>query len=444
LTEFRIKNLLSSTRNKVIIIAALAVTAAILLITKFYLKDKKTTSEENGSVIGDLIRSNQTTKPNLEILEKTLDGGIDSVFANFGIKKEWITTNYNPKIFKTQSKTPAKDVEWFSKEILIPKELSTIEVNLDLASYIGASGLSSIVNEDITTKDITINVKNPDTTKTSPLAKISVKHSDKVTRDAGIFAVILDNIGDYNEEEVDKYLINKFEFSYVFPRSLDRVNLQTKLLQNKKDVLINLTIGEKDNYDTDFHSGLDEKQIKEKIKSFSSDYPSISTVILTRTSGDVPKNKMQLIADELGKFNIKVISDSALVKLLTKADEDSKDKISIIVSGLKTKASLNKTAITMLKIEPDEFEKFYSEILVLKKLGYRFYNMNDYLKEEYERQKKETEKLKLEQEKKTVEKKVEKKNQVKKPEKKTPENKSGDKKKTNTKSKTTTTDKKKK
>ncbi len=429
----KIKNFFSSFRNKVIIIIALISLASVLLITKVFLKNDNSTGDDK-KISWDVTDSDKPALPNLELLQKSLDGNIDSVLSGFGIKKEWITTLYNQHGEKTTAKNTTKEAEWFTKSVMIPKDLSSIEVNLDLSSYIKSSGLVLSGNEDIITKDITLIINNPDTVKSRlPLAKISVAHSDKITRESAVFCFIINGLGDYSTEEIDKLVINKPEFSYVFPRNLDEIDVQNKLLQNKKDILINLTVGGRENYDTDFNISLDEKAIRERVKSFSSDYPSVSTVILTKAEAEVQPSAISRIADEFTKYNIKVITDSSLTKLLTPAEEDSKDKAAILSTNLKAKARLIKNIVTLVKLSPEEFERFYNDVLMLKKSGYKFCSYSEYLTKAAEldkQQKEKEEKLKQEEEKRLAD----KKKQTEK--KKQPEKKSTDKKKTETKKKT--------
>jgi hypothetical protein len=130
---------------------------------------------------------------------------------------------------------------------------------------------------------------------------------------------------------------------------------------------------------------------------------------------------MILLAGELAKYNITVLSDNELAKLLTPAEEESTDKLNLISSAIKSKASFAGSMITMLNVTPEEFNEFYDRIGLLKKLGYRFSNFSEYYsrKTELEKKKKEQEeKLKKEQaEKKQQEKKktdVKKKTEIKK------------------------------
>ena len=131
-------------------------------------------------------------------------------------------------------------------------------------------------------------------------------------------------------------------------------------------------------------------------------------------------------------------------------------KFQFYLINLRTKSALTKSIVVVIRLEPDEIEKFYNEVLILKKLGYKFMNYSEFVIKaaelERERSEKEAklkeEKLKEEkkkQEKKQPEKKQPEKKQDKKkqPEKKSTDKKSTDKKKTENK-KPTTNDKKKK
>ncbi len=432
MTKSKIADFFKSFRKKALLVISLLVIAGVLLAAKYFLGGGSVSGPKGDLSVDDSGRVH--TKDTADI-GKILDEGVDSVLSIFGIKKDWITTSYNPSKKQTDPKHITKDAEWFSKNVLIPGELSSIEVNADLSSYFNSLGLITNVDEDILTKNIMLSVRPGDTLHHElPLAVVSVKHSEKVHRDNAVICVIISNIADYKEEEIEKLLLNKTEFSYIFPRSLDEIDTQNKLLHSKKDVLINLTIGGKDNYDTDFNTDLDDKQMREKVKSFTSDFPLVRSVVVTRSGPEVPQSEMNLLADELGKYNITVLGDNDLTKLLTQAEEESADKLNIVFSNIRSKAALAGSMITMLRISPEEFGSFYEQISVLKKLGYRFFDFSEfyYRKTEMEKKKKEREdKLKQEQvEKKLQEKKkteIKKKTETKK---KTDTKKPTDKKKT--------------
>ncbi len=433
----KIKEFFKSFRNKVIVIVALIVVASALLLSKFVLNKDTNNDRSISTIISDSPDdNNKPRKIDIEQVKAMLSPGIDSVLRNFGIKNEWISVAGDEKTQKKGSKPVNKDAELFTKNILIPADLSTIEVNADVSSYARSLGLRSSVNEDIITKDIELFISTGDTTAGRlPLARLNIIHSDKIHRESSIICVIINNVTDYTPEEVDKLLINKNEFSFVFPRNLDDINLQNKLLHSKKDVIINMTVGGKDNYETDFNSGMDEKTIHDRVKSFSIDFPTVPTVLLTKKDAEVPPQVMTAITNDFATYKIKVINDFELVQLLTNAEEESNEKFNVFKVNLKNKGALAKSILTAVSVSKDDFAKFYDDVLTLKKLGYKFYNFSDFAskKDEFEKQeqvkqdKAKEEKQKLDEQKKLSDQK--KKNEQKKQDVKKKEQKKTDTKK---------------
>ena len=437
----KIKVFFKSFRNKVIVIIALLVVTAVLFVSKYVLKSETTDDKNTINTTTDADDEKIPGKPDIEHLKAALSPGIDSVLRNFGIKAEWIKNEStgsqgDNKTQKKENKQPQKDAVPIVKTIIIPADLTSIEVNADLAGYFNSLGLTSAVNEDIITKDIVISVANPDTANKLPLAKINVIHSDKIHRESAIVCVIINNITEYSDEDIDKFLINKTEISFVFPRNLDEIDLQNKLLHSKKDVIINLTVGGRENYETNFNASMDEKAIHERVKSFSVDFPTVTTVILTRKDNDIDPKLFTAISNDLASYKIRVIPDNELAQLLSKAEDESKDKYNLLAVNLKTKGNLSKSIITSIAVNTDDFTSFYDEILKLKKLGYKFYNFSDFSskKETFEKEEQlRQDKTKEELQKKQNEKKLADKKQT---DKKTDTKKKTDKKKTEIKKKT--------
>lgn len=455
----KIKEFFKSFRNKVVVIIALVTVAAVLLLSKFVLNNNSSSENDpSGNVTAINDENTSPGKPDIELLRRNLSPGIDSVLRNFGIKNEWIKNewikNESPGVtndVKSQKKTlknTTNPAELFVKNVIIPNDLTSIEVNADLTGYLSSLGLGTSVNEDIISKDIVITVNNPDSAIKLPLAKLNISHSDKIHRESAIVCVIINNITEYSIEDVDKFLINKSEFSFVFPRSLDEIDLQNKLLHSKKDVIINLTVGGRENYETDFNASMDEKAILDRVKSFSVDFPTVTSVILTKKDSEADPKLIASIINHLSSYRIKVIPDTELAQLVTKAEDESKEKYTLFASNLKTKGSLAKSVITSIAVSKDDFGLFYDEILRLKKLGYKFYNFAEYSakkeafeKDELLRQEKSKEELlKKQTEKKQTEKKqLDKKTDTKKKtevKKKTDVKKPTEKKKTEPKKKT--------
>jgi hypothetical protein len=316
-------------------------------------------------------------------LRPKIDRDIDSIFYNFGMKKEWITTTYpQDKLQKQKRDNP--NVQWFVKYILIPKEVSSAQINLDLTSYVNYMGLRDSVFEDIKTADLVMYLTTPEDTSSSqsgmPLAKILINHSEKVVRESCTFVIVL-NISRYRHDpNVDYLLTNSNEFSYIFPRNPDEIEFQNKLIQLKKDIILNLFIGKNDNIDADFNTGMDDKEIRQKARSIILDYPNIRTYYLTRIDSALQLGTIySSIGSEFQKYSGIIIPDSLITRLLSKSEEDSKHKLELIIDRLKSKIGTVSKVITFLTIPNDELLNFYDEVMNLKKLGCKFYTYNQYV-----------------------------------------------------------------
>ena len=133
----KIKDFFKSFRNKVIVIIALIVVVSALLISKYVLnKDTSSTRNEVPGLTDESKDNSEVKKVDIEQLKVVLSTGIDSVLRNFGIKNEWITNSNDEKNRKKGSKPQNKDAELFVKNVLIPNDLTSIEVNADISSYL--------------------------------------------------------------------------------------------------------------------------------------------------------------------------------------------------------------------------------------------------------------------------------------------------------------------
>jgi len=364
--------------------------------------------------------NNGSNNINIDVLAERCDRDIDSILYNFGIKKEWVSTvytsgksqnvNQDKSVKQQKIKKENPNVKWFSKDVIIPKDLTTAEINLDLATYINFLGLDAVVNEDIRTTAINFAIYAPsDTSRDNsvPLAKINITPTDKIKREAGSLILIINRINDFKKEQLENILNTVNEFSFIFPRNPEEIELQNKLIQMKKDVLVNLTIGADDNYDADFRIGMDEKEVKQKVKSINSDFPSVKTAIISKINPQVPNDIIfRIVTEEFQKNGIKAFRDTILTKLLSKDEEDSDNKIQIIVSRIKDKALLAGKVIAELSFSNDEFISFLNEVQNLKKRGYKFYTLTEYTVRE--KQKEEKEKIEAEAKEKELKKEIKK------------------------------------
>lgn len=403
------RNLLfKSFRFRIILIAVLILFAGgIFILSKILLKNHSVNTDSGLQNRLNEQKTDNNTNIDINVLSGRCDRDIDSIFYNFGIKKEWITTQYSgdkTSLQKTdkQTKPPASkkeapNVKWFSKTVLIPKDLTTAQINLDLTSYVSNLALPFRVDEDIRTTAIYFKIDSPGDTSSGgiPLASINIIPNDKIKRDGGILVLIINQISNFKKEQLENILNTANEFSFIFPRNPEEIELQNKLLQLKKDVLVNLTVGTSDNYDADFRIGMDDKDLKQKVKSIASDFPSVRTAVLSKINPQVPNDLVfNLISDELRKNGIKAFRDSILTKPLSKEEEDSDNKIQLLTSRLEDKSVRAGSVIAILNLSNDDFLNFYADVQNLKKRGFKFYSFTAYMdrlqqKEEKENKQKE-------------------------------------------------------
>jgi septum formation inhibitor MinC len=121
----------------------------------------------------------------------------------------------------------------------------------------------------------------------------------------------------------------------------------------------------------------------------------------------------ELISGEFRKNGIKVYLDTMITKLLSKDEEDSDNKIQLIVKRIKEKAAQSGKVISILNLTNDEFVDFYNAVQNLKKLGYKFYTLTRFAEKEQERLDREKEKKEEELKKQPKETKKEVKKNVK-------------------------------
>jgi hypothetical protein len=396
LQELKPKSLLKSFRFRILIIIFLVLSAAVLFY--FWLKRPASVNSFTSNKINSENHQSNELEINYDLLKDRIDKNIDSILFTFNIKKEWINTlHLGDKPVRTkQEKTKSEPIkaQWFIKNVTIPKDLISTEVNLDLSCYLNSTGLRFIVHEDIKTADLEIFIYPPkDTMMNGPvLSKINIVHSEKVNRETGNCVLILNNIWEYKSAEIDDIMNSFTEFSFVFPRNLEQIDLQNKLIQLKKDVLVNLTIGEKDKPETDFSTGMEDKEIKQGVKSFITDFHYLKTVVLTRTNPAIPKEKIfSQITEELNKYNVTVIPDTMITKL-SPNDEESKNKIGTLISLMKSKSINDRVFIGLVSLSYEELKTFCNEISTMKKSGYRFYSLSQYLSKQEQIKKKEMQK----------------------------------------------------
>ena len=386
----------ASKNLKLVILSLLIITILILAFFLFIKKPSGNTNQKSTEKKSDT----ENNFPDLATVKAGLDSRIDSILFEFGIKKEWIITAYaNQQSKKKEQKKISGEL--FSKTVTIPKELPSIEINIDITSYLNSAGLRSVVNEDILTKDIVIDIfARDDSTSQKNLARVQLNHSDKVSRQTATCVFILSGLQEFDAKELEEIINLTSEFSYLLPKNLDDVDLQNKLINAKRNVLMEFSIAGSAIEEAELYSGMPEKDIKTKIKTFTNDFPSIKYVLLSSKDKSAGVLSVKKIAEEeMIRLGLKVISDSVLTETI-KEDEKG-DKIKLILEKIHTKSNSSSLLISKLWLDPSQLKNFYSEVLTLKKKGYKFYTLSEYLTKEEQSIKKEKQKLEEEKNKQT-------------------------------------------
>ncbi len=394
---------LKSFRLKILVVVVLAVLAAGLLwLGGFFEKSGSDSTNMFESLNGETNNGSKTV--NVDALAEKCNRDVDSILFNFGIRKEWIRTSFPPvkNQLTEQNESPRQQesgqkpgVRWFTKDISIPQDITTAEINLDLTTYVNFLGLRAVVNENIRTTAIYFAIYPPSDTGRSekmPLAKINITPTNGIKRTAGSLVLIISRINEFSKENLENILSTAGEFSFIFPRNPEDVELQNKLIQLKKDVLVNLTVGMSDNFDADFRIGMDEKEIKQRVKSIISDFPLVRTAILSKSSPEVPDDIIfRILTEEFRSNGTKAFRDTILTKLMNDGEEPDDNSVRTMIDRLKEKASLKGKVIAVLSLSNDVFTDFLEEVQTLKKLGYKFYTFSEFISKEKQTEKKETE-----------------------------------------------------
>ena len=149
-----------SFRFRIAVLVLLAILVVLLLWSSGFFRK----NESGNTTVTETLKQEEkdgSRNININVLADRCDRDIDSILFDFGIKKEWITTTYpadkTPPLKQDKSKQPKLKnaaVKWFQKDVSIPKDLTTAEINLDLTTYINFLGLDAAVNEDIKTTAI--------------------------------------------------------------------------------------------------------------------------------------------------------------------------------------------------------------------------------------------------------------------------------------------------
>lgn len=368
----------SNIKYKIIITFSLLLFLIVLLFLYFRQSDN-TDSEKSGSTF--TTPPKQLTADEMKI---QLSGDIDSVLYMFGIKKEWIKERNESLIEdKKDKKKTEPDVSlsrgnlWFSKEVLVPRDLPVAEVNLELAKHLAEIEFGCLGNENPKTGTVSIEFFHLRDSSKKTLADIIFTATDKVRRDAADVCIILDDAADYSINELERILGINENFSVILPDQIDRIDAQTVVMDSKRDYLLKVRIGTEDDITSEFKSNMSDKDLKIKVRTICYEYDKAAGAIILN-----PKKLYKIESDvlyEFSRYNLKAFRDTSFIKFASvetgakKVDALLKDIISRSLKG-------NKSIIYIASLTPEEFDIFNSGSYKIKRIGYRFYTFTEIMK----------------------------------------------------------------
>ena len=370
-----------SKKNKLIIVGILSVILILLLIL-YRMKMNK----EN-SVIKD-FSTNQVKILSPDELKKILPVKIDSIASLFGIKKEWISeTNkveaVKPVKGKTEKKNDKKtkpvvnDALWFAKNIQIPKDVSTAEINLEIKNSLFEYDFDCRANEDPKSGNLMINISNKKDSSAKTLAYVNLEFSDKIKRDAADVCIVLNKVENIPLPQLEKMLLLPDKYSVVLPDMVSRIDAQTVVMDTKRDYVLFLDIGTEDDLFSEFKKEMSPKEWKSKVRSVCYEYEKASGVIILNPKKIQPMETDLLM--EFSKYYLKAYKDTLLIKF--SSEEKGDKKISLFFNDILTRSNKGaKSMVYLVDFNEDDVSKFTNESYKLKRKGFRFYNFGEIMK----------------------------------------------------------------
>ncbi len=377
-----------SEKIKILLIVSLLIFASILVFVR------GCSNKEAEKIIKEKEEKAETKQLPAEELKKIIPPQIDSILYQYGINPEWIKnvsdnpSQEKPKKEKTKKpeKQPPKPVVkpsmktdnlWFMKEITIPKDIPFAELNLEIVNLMNGYKLSSTSFEDPKTYNQLFNIYYTADTSKKVVAKINFVYSDKIKRETADICIVLDKVESYSPSFLEKVLASGEKYSVMLPDDINKLDLQTLVLESKKDYLVKADIGTQDDIEAEFRSDMKEKDWRTKVRTICYEFDKAGGVIL-RNPRFQHKMEMELL-DEFSKFPLKAYRDTILTKY--NSSEKSKKKIYDLFSLILSRAKNGVTSqIYVVNFTEEDYQNYMAGLHIIKKRGYKFFTFSDIMK----------------------------------------------------------------
>lgn len=372
---------------KILAIIFLVLFAVILIVLMLNSgKEKETVTEEKEA-------KTESKQLSADELKRIIPNEIDSILFLYGIKHEWIKnissapapekpkkekTKKQDKPSKPTTKPPLQTENlWFIKEVTIPRDVPFAELNLEILKYLNSYNLSSISFEDPKTYNQLFNIYYSSDSSKKAVAKMNFIYSDKVKRETADICIVLDNLDSYTHSQLEKLLATSERFSVMLPDDIEKLDLQTMVMESKKDYLVKAEIGTQDDIQAEFRSDMKEKDWRTKVRTLCYEFDKAAGVVL-RNPKMQHKLEMELL-DEFSKFPVKAYRDTIFSKY--NSSEKSQKKVTDLFNLILSRAKSGITSqIYIVNFTDEDFQNYLSGLHVIKKRGYKFFTFSDIMK----------------------------------------------------------------
>ncbi len=348
---------------KLLIISSLVVLFMILLF--FYVSK----DDDDANLSSDTSNQN-ISRPSGDKFARDFARDIDSIISSFGIKKEWMKeTAAKDKDLKNK---PGQLI--ISKEIFIPPDVQTIDLNFEISDYLRKINYDARVTEDPKSKNILMNIFTGNDSSGKQIGSLKFVYLDSLKRNAASVCIVLDSL-DYNDlADVEKIISSTEDFSVMLPLRNDKADYQSLIIDKKRNFLVEFLVGTGDDIESDFNDDMKESAWKSKVRTVAINFPQAAGIILSVKDGtDEFANE---VSNEFTKNNLKVYKDTLFTKYKTGVD-----KVGLLLDDIITKSKGGaKFLFYNVNLNPGEFSDYIREINTLKKLGYKFLDFSDMMK----------------------------------------------------------------
>lgn len=335
---------------KLIIISSLGLLLIILFY--FYISFGIEESVEVNEVV--------ISKP---VSREDLIKNIDSILFSFGIQPGWI------------KEKPNKNSDlWISKEVKIPNDLQTIDLNFELTNYLRSKTLNEKIIEDPKTRNLNIEIYSLKDTVRKTIGNLKITYSDSLKRNASDICIVMDSLEFYTLPEVQEILSSAETYSLFLPLRNDKADYQSAILEANKDYIVEFLIGDENNVIADFKTDMKESFWKSKVKSAAMNYPKTAGVILKSNSETA--EFADKVKEEFLKNNMNVYKDTVFTQF-----KRSGEIVNSLFESIKENSSKGQPVlIYSVNLNLADFKEFEKKVYQLKKLGYRFYKFSEIMK----------------------------------------------------------------